>query len=69
MLARGIFPGVRDLACKLRRYISAYPANAKPMQWRYSDPTRRTAVTLSLPHANGNSQIVIVMPYVRGSKP
>jgi hypothetical protein len=26
---------------KLRRYINAYSANAKPIQWKYSDPTRR----------------------------
>ena len=32
---------VKDLARKLRRYINAYSANAKPIQWRHSDPTRR----------------------------
>jgi hypothetical protein len=41
VIARGIFTSVKDLARKLRRYINAYPANAKPIQWRYSDPTRR----------------------------
>ncbi|MGA8027390.1 MAG: hypothetical protein WB992_09600 [Bryobacteraceae bacterium] len=24
----------------LRRYINAYSANAKPIRWKYSDPTR-----------------------------
>jgi len=32
---------VKDLARKLRRYINAYSANAKPIRWKYSDPTRR----------------------------
>ena len=35
------FTSVNDLARKLRRYINAYSANAKPIQWRYSDPNRR----------------------------
>jgi hypothetical protein len=38
---RGIFTSVKDLARKLRRYINAYSANAKQIQWKYSDPTRR----------------------------
>jgi hypothetical protein len=29
------------LARKLRRYINAYSAHARPIQWKYSDPTRR----------------------------
>jgi len=41
VIARGIFTSVKDLARKLRRYISAYSANAKPIQWKYSDPVRR----------------------------
>jgi transposase len=41
VIARGIFTSVADLARKLRRYINAYSANARPFQWRYSDPTRR----------------------------
>jgi len=41
VIARGIFTSVKDLARKLRRYINAYSANAKPIQWKYSDPTRR----------------------------
>jgi hypothetical protein len=41
VIARGIFTSVKDLARKLRRYINAYAANAKPIQWKYSDPTRR----------------------------
>jgi hypothetical protein len=39
----------------------------KPIQWRYSDPTRRIRSKLSLPHATSSSQIVIVMRYVSGS--
>ena len=41
VIARGIFTSVPDLARKLRRYINAYSANARPIQWKYSDPARR----------------------------
>jgi transposase len=41
VIARGIFTSVSDLACKLGRYINAYSANARPIQWKYSDLTRR----------------------------
>src|ERR1700686_520938 len=41
VIARGIFPPVPDLARKLRRYINAYSANARPIQWKYSDSSRR----------------------------
>jgi transposase len=41
VIARGIFTSVPDLARKLRRYINAYSANARPIQWKYSDITRR----------------------------
>src|SRR5271154_1733995 len=41
VIARGIFTSVSDLARKLRRYINAYSAHARPIQWKYSDPTRR----------------------------
>ena len=41
VIARGVFSSVPDLARKLRRYINAYSANAQPIQWKYSDPSRR----------------------------
>jgi transposase len=41
VLARGIFTSVPDLARKLRRYINAYSANARPIRWKYSDTSRR----------------------------
>jgi|SRR5450631_3795506 hypothetical protein len=41
VIARGIFTSVSDLARKLRRHSNAYSAHARPIQWRYSDPTRR----------------------------
>lgn len=41
VIARGIFTSVPDLARKLRRYINAYSANARPIQWKYSDTSRR----------------------------
>jgi transposase len=40
VIARGVFTSVSDLARKLRRYIQAYSANAQPIKWKYSDPTR-----------------------------
>jgi transposase len=41
VIARGIFTSVPDLARKLRRYINAYSASARPIQWKYSDTSRR----------------------------
>ena len=41
VIARGVFTSVPDLARKLRRYINAYSANARPIRWKYSDPSRR----------------------------
>ena len=43
LLARGIFTSVADLARKIRKYIRAYAAVARPIRWSYSDPTRRIA--------------------------
>jgi transposase len=40
VIARGVFSSVSDLARKLKRYIRAYSAHAKPFKWKYSDPTR-----------------------------
>ena len=41
VIARGVFTSVSDLARKLRRYINAYSANARPIRWKYSDSSRR----------------------------
>jgi transposase len=41
VITRGIFTSLTDLARKLRRYINAYSANARPIRWKYSDPSRR----------------------------
>src|SRR3974377_525228 len=38
---RGIFTPAPDLARNLRRYINAYSASARPIRWKYSDPSRR----------------------------
>jgi DDE superfamily endonuclease len=52
VIARGIFTSVSDLARKLRRYINAYSANARPIQWKYSEtPPAACAVTNSLRQA------------------
>ncbi len=39
VISRGVFSSVSDLARKLKRYICAYSAHAKPFKWKYSDPT------------------------------
>ncbi len=41
LLARGIFTSVPDLARKIRRYITRYNKDPKPIRWTYRDPTHR----------------------------
>ncbi|MCI4348305.1 MAG: IS630 family transposase [Thermoplasmata archaeon] len=41
VIARGVFTSVKDLARKLMRYIKRYNREAKPIKWRYSDPSHR----------------------------
>jgi transposase len=41
VIARGVFTSVKDLARKLTRYIKRYNQRAKPIKWRYSDPSHR----------------------------
>jgi transposase len=41
VIARGIFTSVKDLKRKLMRYIRQYNKNAKPVKWKYFDPSRR----------------------------
>jgi transposase len=41
VIARAVFPSVRDLARKLMRYIRAYSKTARPFNWKYSDARRR----------------------------
>jgi transposase len=43
VIARGVFTSVRDLERKLMRYIRHYNKQAKPVKWKYFDPTRRIA--------------------------
>lgn len=45
--ARGIFRSSPDLARKLMRYIREHNKTAKPIKWKYTDPTRRIRVPLS----------------------
>jgi transposase len=51
VIARGVFTSVPDLARKLRRYINAYSANARPIQWKYSDLPAAYALTNSMRQA------------------
>ena len=41
LLTRGIFTSVPDLARKIKRYITGYNANPKPIRWTYSNPAHR----------------------------
>jgi hypothetical protein len=41
LLTRGIFTSVKDLARQIGRYIRHYNNVAKPIRWKYADPTRR----------------------------
>jgi transposase len=41
VISRGIFTSTADLARQLRRYINAYSKAAKPINWKYSNPSRR----------------------------
>ena len=47
VIARGVFTSVKDLAKKLRRYINAYSANAKPIRWKYAELPAASALTNS----------------------
>lgn len=41
VINRGIFSSAKDLDKKLMRYIRQYNKAAKPLNWKYADPTRR----------------------------
>lgn len=41
VIARGVFTSVPDLRRKLMRYIRQYNKDAKPVKWKYFDPSRR----------------------------
>jgi transposase len=41
VITRGIFTSVSDLRRKIMRYIRLYGKTAKPVRWKYADPTRR----------------------------
>jgi transposase len=48
LLTRGIFTSVKDLARQIRRYIRHYNDVAKPIRWKYRDPTRRITGSTSV---------------------
>ena len=47
VIARGVFTSVKDLAKKLMRYIDCHNQNARPIKWKYSDPSRRIVTNIS----------------------
>lgn len=48
VISRGIFTSVKDLDKKLMRYIRQYNTDAKPIKWKYADPTRRITANSSV---------------------
>jgi transposase len=44
LLARGVFTSLPDLARKIRRYISRYNEDPKPIRWTYSNPAHRITI-------------------------
>jgi hypothetical protein len=47
VITRGVFTSTTDLDKKLMRYIRQYNKQAAPLNWKYSDPTRRIRCNLS----------------------
>ena len=41
VITRGVFTSVNDLHKKLMRYIRQYNKSAKPLKWKYNNPSRR----------------------------
>ena len=41
VIDRGVFTPVADLRRKLMRYVREYNKKAKPVKWKYADPSRR----------------------------
>jgi transposase len=41
VIARGVFNSTKDLDKKLMRYIHHYNKSAKPLKWKYSNPSQR----------------------------
>ncbi|MCE2971544.1 MAG: IS630 family transposase [Burkholderiales bacterium] len=41
VIDRGIFTSTTDLKRQLMRYIRQYNKNARPLKWKYADPSRR----------------------------
>lgn len=41
LIARGVFTSVKDLDKKIMRFIREYNKDARPIKWKYDDPSRR----------------------------
>jgi len=52
LIHRGIFTSTADLRGKLMRYIREHNKSAKPIKWKYSDPTNRFA-RFNADHSSG----------------
>ena len=68
VIARGIFTSVPDLARKLRRYINAYSANARPFNGNTQTPSAVFALTISLRQSTSPAGALCrVSPATRGT--
>jgi transposase len=48
VITRGIFTSTKDLDKKLMQYIRQYNKEAKPIMWKYADPSRRITASSSV---------------------
>ena len=44
LIHRGVFTSTKDLARRIMKYIRHYNKDARPIHWKYDDPTRRIRV-------------------------
>jgi transposase len=48
VIARGVFTSVKDLNKKLMKFIREYNKTAKPLKWKYDDPSKRITADSSV---------------------
>src|SRR5687768_7556176 len=59
LLARGIFTSIPDLARKIRRYITRYNEDPKPIRWTYNNPGHRiTTDSADTVHSEGTREMI-----------
>lgn len=48
VIARGVFTSVKDLNKKIMKFIREYNKTAKPLKWKYDDPSKRITADSSV---------------------